>query len=138
VIPQLANSFLAEIAARNGRPVHSIAPDVLEVLQRYRWPGNIRELRNIMERAVALCPGPEIQLPDLPEVIATSARPPVCTHLVPACSLRFAKREIEAARITEALRKHRNNRLRAAAELGISRMTLYRKLRKYGLVDAAW
>jgi two-component system response regulator HydG len=138
VIPQLASGFLAEIAARNSRPVHSIAPEVLDALQRYRWPGNIRELRNIIERAVALCPGPEIQLTDLPEVIASAARWPSCPNLVPSSSLGSAKREIEAARITEALRKHRNNRLRAAADLGISRMTLYRKLRKYGLFDSAW
>jgi transcriptional regulator with PAS, ATPase and Fis domain len=135
-IPQLASGFLTEIAARNGRPVHSIAADALGALQRYRLPGNIRELRNIIERAVALCPGPEIQLTDLPEVITAAAHRPNGLGLVPSSSLGHAKREIEAARITEALRKHRNNRLRAAADLGISRMTLYRKLRKYGLFDA--
>lgn len=135
VILQLARSFLAEIAARNSRPVHGMAADVLDALLRYHWPGNIRELRNIMERAIALCPGPEIQLGDLPEVIATAARRPTGMNLAATCSLGSAKKEIEAARITEALRKHRNNRLRAAAELGISRMTLYRKLRKYGLFN---
>jgi transcriptional regulator with PAS, ATPase and Fis domain len=51
-------------------------------------------------------------------------------------SLDHARGKLEAARITAALRKHRNNRFRAAAELGISRMTLYRKLHKYGLINA--
>jgi two-component system response regulator HydG len=138
VIPQLAGGFLTEIAAHNGRPVRTIAAAALRALENYHWPGNIRELRNVIERAVALCPGPEIQPADLPEAILAATHRPNCTAFASASSLGSAKRDIETARIAEALRKHRNNRLRAAADLGISRMTLYRKLRKYGMLDGVW
>src|SRR5262249_31799699 len=97
----------------------------------------IRELRNVVERAVALCPGSEITLRDLPDAIFAMATP----RVVPVDAtngtqkLRDARGEAEATRIVEALKKHENNRLRAAAELGSSRMTLYTKLRKYGLMQ---
>jgi transcriptional regulator of acetoin/glycerol metabolism len=89
---------------------------------------------------VALAPGPDIELEDLPEVVrAAAARPPLPAEMVnavaPSRTLAGAKEEAEILRIREALRKHGNNRLRAAAELGISRMGLYKKLRKYGLFE---
>jgi DNA-binding NtrC family response regulator len=147
-IAPLANRFLAEFAARSGRSFCGIAPDALRALQEHAWPGNIRELRNVLERAVALCPGGEVQLRDLPEIFRAAHAPPG----PPATALRLAvlrapgagrsalatvKQEAEVVRITEALRRHRNNRLRAAAELGISRMALYKKLHKYGLMGAS-
>src|SRR5207237_5651273 len=73
-IPQLADRFLDELAARNGRPRYSIAPDALRALLSYAWPGNIRELRNVLERAVTLYPGPEIRLSHLPEMISSTVR----------------------------------------------------------------
>src|SRR5262249_21169236 len=66
-VAPMANKFVAEFALRNGRAIQQIAPDALRALEEYSWPGNIRELRNVIERAVALCPGTEIQLWDLPE-----------------------------------------------------------------------
>jgi DNA-binding NtrC family response regulator len=65
----LAQRFLAEFAARNRPDVRGVAPAALAALQDYPWPGNLRELRNVVERAVALCPGPDVQLGDLPEAI---------------------------------------------------------------------
>src|SRR5205807_3133958 len=67
MIPFLAEHFFRDFAARNGGKVCGIADEALEALQRYHWPGNIRQLRNVIERAVALCPGQEIQLEDLPD-----------------------------------------------------------------------
>ena len=79
-IAPLAARFLVQSASRNSRPVCQIAPDALRALEQYDWPGNIRELRNVVERAVALCPGSDIQLGDLPEAIrsavAAAAPPP--------------------------------------------------------------
>jgi two-component system response regulator HydG len=135
VIPQLAEGFLREIAARNGRPVGGIAADALYALQIYGWPGNIRELRNVIERAVALCPREVIELSDLPDVVSNATPSPSYSEAAVASSLDHAKGKLEAAHIAEALRKHRNNRFRAAAELGISRMTLYRKLQKYRILE---
>ena len=112
-------------------------------LEEHNWPGNIRELRNVIERAVALCPGPEIQLDDLPDVLRRSApaprpapadQPARPSAVMAASTLARTKEEAEATRIVQALAMHRNNRLRAASELGISRMTLYKKMHRYGLM----
>jgi DNA-binding NtrC family response regulator len=147
-IAPLANHYIAEFCVKNGREVLSLQSATLRALEEYAWPGNIRELRNVTERAVALCAGREIQVDDLPPAIRTAEavnnQPPEPAQLTipPALAahalgkqptLSATKEEAEVARITQALSKHGNNRLRAAAELGISRMTLYKKLRKYNL-----
>jgi DNA-binding NtrC family response regulator len=139
-IAHLANAVVAELAGRKERPVQSIAAEALQALEAYDWPGNIRELRNVVERAVALCPGIEIQLGDLPEGIRR-ARPRTAigqsdrlNGSTSAASLGQVRSEAEASRIAEALDRHGNNRKRAAADLGISRMTLYQKLHKYGMI----
>jgi DNA-binding NtrC family response regulator len=144
VIQAITAHFIDEYAGRNDRPVKAIAPDALQALEAYDWPGNIRELRNVIERAVALCPGAEIQMSDLPDTVRSiglGAGQSLVgeseneTVTVRASSLGHIRGEAELACITEALRIHRNNRVRAAAALGISRETLYKKLHKYGLID---
>jgi DNA-binding NtrC family response regulator len=75
-IAPLAYKFVAEFAARDGRPIRRLAPDTLRALRAYAWPGNIRELRNVIERAVALCPGTAIGLPDLPATLPPPRAPP--------------------------------------------------------------
>jgi two-component system, NtrC family, response regulator HydG len=143
MIAPLALKFLGEFASRNRPDIRGAAPETLRLLEEYDWPGNIRELRNIVERAVALSPGPEIQVRDLPEAIRggkpTSPRmlPVRAPEPVLSFTLNQSRERAEIQRILEALRKHHNNRLRAAAELGISRMGLYKKLRKYGLMNAS-
>jgi DNA-binding NtrC family response regulator len=93
----------------------------------------------VVERAVALCAGTEVDLEDLPEALragrpdGAAAGPAALPGPAEAGTLAQAKEEAEAQRIAEALQKHKNNRLRAAAELGISRMTLYQKLQRYRL-----
>jgi DNA-binding NtrC family response regulator len=140
VIPALVDRYLAEFAARNGRAVRGITADALGAVCGYGWPGNIRELRNAIERAVALCAGEVIRPDDLPPGVRGSApeeipaRPPTPPRAGAGDTLNRAREQAESLRIAEALRKHKNNRLRAAAELGISRVTLYKKLRRYGLM----
>ena len=139
IIAPLATKFLNEYAARNRSDIRGATADALQALENYDWPGNIRQLRNIVERAVALSPGPEIELKDLPEELRSSPTrlPPSedsDTYALPF-SLSQTREKVEVQRIIQALHKHKNNRLRAAAELGISRMGLYKKLRKYGLMD---
>ena len=142
-IAPLALKFLAELAARNRPDVRGLSAQALAALQEYHWPGNIRELRNVIERAVTLCPGPEVVVDDLPEPLrnasAATAPAPIAdavkAGMLPgATTLMETRAGAELARISEALTKHRNNRCRTAAELGISRMALYNKLRKYGLL----
>ena len=145
VIVPLAIKFLAELAERNRPDVRGASAEVLNALQAYSWPGNIRELRNVIERAVALCPGPEVQILDLPEAMRLAGvddngfepSKELGKIVLELSSLTLAqsKEEAEILRIKEALAKHQNNRLRTASELGISRMGLYKKLHKYGLVD---
>jgi transcriptional regulator with PAS, ATPase and Fis domain len=143
-VAPLARKFLAEFAARNRPDVRGLTALALRALEGYDWPGNIRELRNVIERAVALAPGTEIGLEDLPEAVrGGGARAPLpaaplaapLPAVAPSRTLAGAKEEAEILRITEALERNGNNRLRAAAELGISRMGLYKKLRKYGLFE---
>jgi two-component system response regulator AtoC len=141
-IPVLARQFLAEFGARMNRGVFRIDLAALRALIEYDWPGNIRELRNVMERAVALSSGPEIRLEAFSGALpASSDGPPLPppeglpgqAQSSDARTLKNAKDSVEISRILDALRKHQNNLARAAAELGISRVTLYSKLRRHGL-----
>jgi DNA-binding NtrC family response regulator len=143
LIEPLVQKYIREFAARNQRPVVGIAPAALQTLQEHEWPGNIRELRNVIERAVALSSGAQIGMDDLPAALlarypacAGQAAPQLSPLPVQDGSLATTKAAAEAQRILAALQKHNNNRLRAAAELGISRMTLYKKLHRYGLMPA--
>jgi DNA-binding NtrC family response regulator len=158
LIRPLAERLLAEFAARNDRPVSGLTAEALDALEGYAWPGNIRELRNVIERGVALCPGSEVQLADLTEAVQRSVRPTgpglaaghpegwlpagITAHAAaeypegPNATLVWTKEKAEATHIAAALKRNDNNRLRAAAELGISRMTLYKKLHRYGLMGA--
>ena len=143
-IAPLAHKFLTELATRNRPDVRGMTAEAVQALQAYDWPGNIRELRNAIERAVTLCPGPDVQFLDLPEAVrggkavppmASTTRHPSLPHLLAVpTTLMEIRAETEMTRINEVLVKHRNNRCRAAAELGISRMALYNKLHKYGLI----
>jgi DNA-binding NtrC family response regulator len=143
IVP-LTHKFLAEFTARNRPDIRGITSEALRALEDYDWPGNIRELRNVIERTVALAAGPDVQRKDLPEPIrrggpssqALVVRPSASLDPQTPVTLSQSKEEAEIRRINEALLKHRNNRLRAAEELGISRMGLYKKLHKYGLIGA--
>jgi two-component system response regulator HydG len=141
-IRPLAERFTTEFATRNGRNVQGITEESLQAMMRYDWPGNIRELRNAIERAVALGPGLAIRVEDLPrDVIAAGRKTAPATG--PALmidrsggTLADSKERAEAECIAQALQRNNNNRLRAAADLGVSRMTLYKKLHRYNLLDA--
>ena len=140
-ITNLVTHFIAELAARYGRPVRGICANALQILQTYTWPGNVRELRNVIERAIALCRGSEIQCDDLPEVICAEARSrlgrltrqELPARPTPAVPLSQVGAEAERVRICAALQEYGNNRTRTAAALGINRRTLYKKLDRYGL-----
>jgi two-component system, NtrC family, response regulator AtoC len=139
-IEPLAHYFVAEFCRRNARyPEPKISAVALEWLVRYRWPGNIRELRNLIERAVLLCTGDAITPHHLPlDKLETSFGP----RLAPTAPIRQARptEEItpaaapdERARISAALDQCGGNQTRAAVMLGISRRTLLNRLDAYGL-----
>jgi DNA-binding NtrC family response regulator len=136
-IPHLADKFLATYRTQTGREIRGITPLALTALQKYDWPGNVRELRNVIERAVVFCAGSEIDLDDLTETIRTRGANSHNGSSHPAFAgsnqLATARASAEVNRLLEALRRNNNNRTHTAAELGVSRMTLFKKLRRYGL-----
>ena len=128
-IPALSSEFVRRASARFKKDVHAIEPEAMVALTRYRWPGNVRELEHAIERAVILAEGAVITVRELaPEICATadSAQPVAGS---------FNLREHERSLIRQALAKHPRGRRAAANELGISTVTLWRKMKEYGLAD---
>ena len=123
-IPLLAEYFLSRFGATDAS---SLAPDALALLQEYQWPGNIRELRNVIERAVLLARGRVIRAQDLPLNLAATAGSPA--SMVGA---QLTLEELERRHIESVLLQTKWHQGKAAEMLGISSKTLYRKIREYG------
>jgi DNA-binding NtrC family response regulator len=130
-IPLLAHFFLKRHAERMGKKVDSISDEVLQLLSGYGFPGNIRELENIVERGVALAKGSVLEAAHLPEDLRRMR-------------LKVFRREAgkipsldaqEKSYIQWVLAEVDGNRSRAAAILGIDRVSLWRKLKRYGIED---
>jgi len=128
-IPVLIRYLLQRAAIQTGRDLQDIEPQALEMLSGYSWPGNIRELQNVIERAVILCKG-AITASDLPDAV----RQPVVTG--DSTREGSSLRDRERAGILEALASCNNNRRLAAEKLGISKRTLQYRLKEYGLVES--
>ena len=129
-IPLLVDAFVRKFNAKMGKRISGVSERVLRLLLRYDYPGNVRELENIMEHAFVLCGGDRIDINCLPKEITRDQ--------VETTSPLPAKEEspfgqAEARVIEKTLEKCEGDRIRAAKELGIGRTTLWRKIRKYGL-----
>jgi DNA-binding NtrC family response regulator len=124
-IRPMAEHFLAQLAAVHQKPRLRFAQDVFPALEAYAYPGNVRELRNMVERAVISAAPPEVTLEDLPAHVRESA----AANASPKMTLE----ELERAYIAEILDYTRGKKSRAAEILGISRKTLLEKRRRYGL-----
>jgi DNA-binding NtrC family response regulator len=133
-IPLLAQHFLARTAEEAGRKSTDFREDALTALQRYTWPGNVRELQNVVERAVLLSRGPEIGLEDLPLHLA--AGQPASVQPTAGKALKDAMEAPERAIILEVLELNNWNRNATADALGINRTTLYKKMKRLGLMEA--
>lgn len=137
-IEPLARHFLARFAAETGRRVHDFTPEALEALRTYVWPGNIREMRNVIERAVVLSQG---ELIDRSELALSQLPPPGDTGQQPVDARAAYKPEsledVERRHILATIEASGGNKTKAASILGIERSTLDRKLARWAKKRAA-
>jgi len=144
----LAAYFLEKASTRAARAGLAFSPDAMQLIERYDYPGNVRELENAIEHAVAIAEGPVIAAADLPAALRTprllperatgAAGPGVAAtaHEAPAGidpRVSWSLADVEREHIRLVLAHHNGNATTAARQLGISRTTLWRKLREYGL-----
>ena len=119
-IPEIAKYFIAQASKRMGKEIRQIPDGVMKTLQNYPWPGNIRELQNVIERAVILSKGGKLAPPRLEEGVENIA-------------LEGSLKELEKKAIENALERFGGNKKKAAEYLGISLRTLQYKIKNYGL-----
>ncbi|MCK5805166.1 MAG: sigma-54-dependent Fis family transcriptional regulator [Lentisphaeria bacterium] len=139
-IPLLLNHFRSVGARENGKEVEGFTSEAVKMLCVHRWPGNIRELRNCVERMVVMARGPTLTVKDVPtdirnaigdDLVGKTATPTLADEPAPNLDMDAQERNL----IVKALREADGNRTRAAELLGISRRTLHRKLHTYQLED---
>jgi DNA-binding NtrC family response regulator len=143
-IPHLSAFFLREACERLAKPEVQLSSDALDVFSQYWWPGNVRQLKNEIQRAVAMsAPGGTIEAPHLsPEISATRVPTTSGTSTAArtprvAANLATAIEEVERELIQAALNESGGNISQAARVLGLTRRGLYLKLRRLGLETAA-
>ena len=129
----LVAHFLAEHSVRAGRALPRLSREVEEVLGRYSWPGNVRQLQNVMERAVVLAKDGTVEMSDLPRELLEHA---VDSEADTDLSIKRRLPQLEKALIRSALKKSGGNRSQAAKLLEISYKALLYKIRDYGLEEA--
>ncbi len=126
-IPFLIDYFITRFNRLKGKKIAGISPDALSILMKFDFPGNIRELENIIEHCFVLCGGKIIQPQHLPAYLQPQS--PLGTPSYPG-----TLRDVESKLIAEALQRNGGNRLATASELGIHKTTLWRKMRRLGLL----
>jgi two-component system nitrogen regulation response regulator NtrX len=137
-LPQLVETFLAQLGARHGRSAR-LSREAMDAVRRYDWPGNVRELRHALERALVLSRGDEIAVADLPEEVRNNAsaagaqRGQRGNSFLSEADFREAKRKFEIAYLKRKLEEHGWNVSQTAAEIGLHRQSLQEKLRELGI-----
>jgi len=127
-IPLLIKHFISRFNNISGKNIEAISSQVMEQLMRYNYPGNVRELENIIEHAFVLCRDRVIQLEHLPAEITQHKE-----SLTEVSNIKTSVEEVQANMIIEALERNNWNRLAAAADLGIHKATLFRRIKQFGL-----
>jgi len=130
-IPQLAGYFIARYAAATAKAVKGLSPEAERQLTAYDYPGNIRELENIVRRGVVMARGELIEPADLPRDLRGAA-PTLARRLYPEL---ISLEELERRHIKTVVEHCGGNRTRAAEILGIDRVSLWRKLKRYGMAE---
>jgi DNA-binding NtrC family response regulator len=136
-IPDLVQRLLAEMGEKHGRKVSAVSEAVINQFRNYSWPGNVREMRNTLERAIIVCEGALIETKHLPPgfgqaPVRISAEDPDSVHLGVGTTVEEAEKQL----IIKTLEATNNNKTRAAEILGISLKTLHNKLKEYGSAAA--
>lgn len=126
-VPLLADFYLNEYKRKYQKPDLDVSTQTLDKLAGYRWPGNIRELRHIIERAVIMCEGKRIEPDDI--ILSNPTKQADGIGMPESMTLE----EVEERLIRMAMKKHQGNVSKAASELGLTRTSLYRRLQKYGI-----
>ncbi len=134
-IPALVRHFADLFARDNNFRPRRITPAAMDLLQRHRWKGNIRELRNTVERLIIMSPGDAIDVPDLPESVRFDARPAAPDNKDKPGTLREFKEASERAFLVEKLRENGWNISKTAEAIGTPRSNLYKKLEQYGIAQ---
>jgi two-component system nitrogen regulation response regulator NtrX len=133
-VPRLAEYFMSDLAREYGRRRKTFDPQAMNTLQRYRWPGNVREMRNVLERLMIMVPGDTIANSDLSFLDgAPSVEPPEGAIVAP---LHEARDAFERDYILRALAGQQGNISRTADALGVERSNLYRKMKSFGIAPA--
>jgi PAS domain S-box-containing protein len=130
-IPLLVEHFVEKFNLKTGKNISGVSHEVMRFLMRYEYPGNIRELENIIEHAFVMCKGEVLELRHLPSELIESSKETLLKEKEVSKPLQTA----EAEAILRALERNKGNRLRTARELGIDRTTLWRKIKRYGIVS---
>jgi DNA-binding NtrC family response regulator len=130
-IPLLVEAFLGHFAAKHKRRRKQFAAGALQLCQRFPWPGNVRQLRNVVERLVLTCHQPVVAVGDLPDFLRAHDQNAASFAIRPGMTLA----EVEKLLIRQTLTKETSNREAAARMLGISRRSLQYKLKEYGLLE---
>lgn len=133
-IPELVNHFLPRFSRENGREFTSITPAALKLLMEYHWPGNVRQLENTIERAVALSSGPALDAADI-HLDSAVSRGSSAGSAPPLLPEGMTLEQWEDEMIREALRRANGNKSQAARLLGLSRNALRYRLGKLGVED---
>ncbi len=130
-IPLLVRHFVADAARRYGRPALEVPGEALRVLEGLPWPGNVRQLRQAIERAALVCPRDILTADDVRLGVAME-RSDAGASALPAVGT-MTLDELERAMILKSLQHHDGNVTRVAESLGLSRAALYRRFEKYGI-----
>jgi PAS domain S-box-containing protein len=129
-IPILIDNFIDKFNKRMGKEIEDVSKDVINILMEYDYPGNVRELENIVEHASVMCQGTRIRTSHLPPELTPKKRKMIIEEKESHPPIQAYEKQL----IQEILEKYNGNKILAAKELGLHRSTLWRKMRKYGLI----
>lgn len=133
-IEPLARGMAVRFARKFNKEIYDIHPEALNALEAFAWPGNLRQLENVIQHAVLMCNAAELLVRHLPAAVQEANLPVLDDEPMLGDSLHEQRDQAERGVIQRALVSNGFNRTRAADSLGISRVTLYKKMKKYGLL----